>query len=87
MEVGGLSEDIFEIAMPRLGTAMTEGTIVAWHKAVGDTVVEGEALLTIESEKVEVDVPSPLGGVVAELLAEEGDVIPILVPIARIRAT
>lgn len=71
--------------MPRLGVAMTEGTIAAWHKAPGDEVEEGETLVTIASDKAETDIPSPCEGVVEELLAQPDDVVAVLQPIARIR--
>ena len=71
--------------MPRLGIAMQEGTILRWLKAEGEEVARDEVLLVIENDKVEIDVPSPWSGTVAELLAHEGDVVPVLQPIARIR--
>lgn len=72
--------------MPRLGIAMKEGTIVEWHKAAGDAVAADETLVTIESDKVEIPIDSPWSGIVEELLATEGEVVPVLQPIARIRA-
>ena len=73
------------MAMPRLGIAMHEGTILRWLKAEGEEVARDEILLVIENDKVEIDVPSPWSGTVVELLAQEGDVVPVLQPIARIR--
>jgi pyruvate/2-oxoglutarate dehydrogenase complex dihydrolipoamide acyltransferase (E2) component len=75
------------MAMPRLGISMQEGTIVKWMKSAGEEVTAGEILLTIENDKVEIDVETPWSGVVLELLADEGEVVPVLHPIARIRAT
>ena len=73
------------LAMPRLGMAMQEGTILRWLKEEGEEVAQDEVLLVIETDKVEIDVPSPWTGVVVELLAQEGDVVPVIQPIARIR--
>ncbi|HIT29986.1 MAG TPA: 2-oxo acid dehydrogenase subunit E2, partial [Candidatus Scatomorpha stercoravium] len=41
-----------EIVMPKLGLTMTEGTIAAWHKSVGDEVKEGEPLFDVETDKL-----------------------------------
>lgn len=76
-----------ELAMPRLGVAMKEATILRWLKAEGEGVGRDEILLEIETDKVEIDIPSPWSGVVVELLAQEGDIVPILQPIARIQET
>ena len=82
-----MPENEHVVAMPRLGVAMQEGTIVKWMKSAGEEVAAGEILLTIENDKVEIDVEATWSGVVVELLADEGDVVPVLHPIARIRAT
>ena len=73
--------------MPRLGVAMKEGTIVKWLKLAGEPVTAGEIVLTIENDKVEMDIETPWSGIVEELLAEEGEVVPVMRPIARIRET
>jgi pyruvate/2-oxoglutarate dehydrogenase complex dihydrolipoamide acyltransferase (E2) component len=80
-----MSELVRELGMPRLGIAMKEGGIVRWLKREGDEVTPDEVLVVIENDKVEIEVPSPWRGVVVELLAQEGDVVPVLQPIARIR--
>lgn len=80
-----MSDSLRELAMPRIGVAMKEGTIVRWLKAEGEEVAAGEVVLAIESDKVEFEVESPWSGVITEVLAAEGDVLPVLEPIARIR--
>jgi pyruvate/2-oxoglutarate dehydrogenase complex dihydrolipoamide acyltransferase (E2) component len=80
-----VNDSLLEMAMPRLGIAMQEGTILRWLKAEGEEVARDEVLVVIENDKVEIDVPSPWSGTVVELLAKEGDVVPVLQPIARIR--
>ena len=82
-----MAENDHVLAMPRLGIAMQEGTIVKWMKSAGEEVTAGEILLTIENDKVEIEVEVPWNGVVVELLADEGDVVPVMQPIARIRGT
>jgi pyruvate/2-oxoglutarate dehydrogenase complex dihydrolipoamide acyltransferase (E2) component len=73
------------IRMPRLGIAMTEGAIVEWLKAEGDSIVEGEVLLLIESDKAQIEIPSPCSGILEKILAQVDEVIPVLEPIAQIR--
>ena len=62
-----------EIVMPQMGESITTGTITKWHKAVGDKIELDETLLEISTDKVESEIPSPIGGVIVELLFKEGD--------------
>ena len=61
-----------EVLLPQWGMGMSEGTITAWHKSVGDSVVEDEALAEVEAEKVEETLESPATGTLVEILVEEG---------------
>ena len=54
-----------EVVMPRMGETVDEGTVNAWHKAVGDQVTEGEPLLEIGTDKVDTDIPAPASGTLA----------------------
>jgi pyruvate dehydrogenase complex dihydrolipoamide acetyltransferase long form len=74
----------FTIQMPKLGHTMTEGTVVKWHKRCGDQVRQGEAVLTVETDKAEVEIESPEGGVLARVLAEEGSVVGVGLPLGEI---
>ncbi|GAF41739.1 branched-chain alpha-keto acid dehydrogenase subunit E2 [Agrilactobacillus composti DSM 18527 = JCM 14202] len=74
------------IVMPKLGLTMTEGTVVSWDKQVGDAVKEGDVLATIASEKLTYDVEAPASGVITEIVAQEGDEVPIKEPIGYIGA-
>ncbi len=65
------------IRMPRMGTSVHESTVVAWKKAVGDTVAKGEVLLSAESDKVEFEVEAPADGVITEILAEAEETVPV----------
>ncbi len=70
------------IKMPKLGFDMKEGQLVSWRKTAGETVAAGEILCEIESDKATVEVESFVAGTLLELLAKEGDWIPIGAPIA-----
>src|SRR5262245_36391956 len=61
-----------DITMPQLGETVTEGTITRWAKKVGDRVEEDEVLFEVSTDKVDSEVPSPVSGVLAEILVEEG---------------
>jgi len=67
----------FELKMPKLGESITEGTIVSWSVKVGDTIKEDDILFEVTTAKVNAEVPSPVFGVVLELLAKEGDTVPV----------
>lgn len=75
------------IPMPKLGMTMTEGTLVQWHVAPGDTVAKDDVLADVETDKVVLEVEAPCEGTVAELLAEAGAVIPVGEPLLVINAS
>ncbi len=66
-----------ELVMPKLGESITEATILAWKKKVGDRVEEEETILEIATDKVDSEVPSPAAGVITQILFEENSVVPI----------
>ena len=55
------------IYMPKYGMTMTEGIITEWHFQEGDTVSEGDALLTVQTEKVDTDIEAPVSGTLVEV--------------------
>ena len=65
------------VSMPQLGETVTEGTILRWAKQVGDTIAEDEVLVEISTDKVDTEVPSPVGGTILEILVEEGDTVEV----------
>ena len=73
-----------DIVMPRLSDSMEEGTVLRWLKAVGDEVAVGEELVEIETDKANMVYESDLAGTIVELLAQEGDTLPVGDPIARV---
>ena len=78
------SGEAVTVTMPQLGETVTEGTILSWAKTVGDTIAMDEALLEISTDKVDAEVPSPVAGVVLEILAGEGDTVAVGAPLAII---
>lgn len=58
------------VKMPKVGDSVDEVTIIEWAKTVGDSVQSGDTLLSVETDKATVAVPSPVSGVVVELLVE-----------------
>ncbi len=66
-----------EITMPQMGESITEGTVVEWHKKPGERIEQDETLLEIGTDKVDTDVPSPAGGIVAEILVAEGETVDV----------
>ena len=63
--------------MPQLGETVTEGTITRWAKKVGDAVAEDEVLFEVSTDKVDSEVPSPVAGVIAEILVPEGETVDV----------
>ncbi len=61
-----------DVMVPTLGESVTEATVSTWFKKVGDAVAQDEMLCELETDKVSVEVPAPVAGVLAEILAPEG---------------
>jgi pyruvate dehydrogenase E2 component (dihydrolipoamide acetyltransferase) len=68
---------IQEFKLPDVGEGVAEGELVAWHVEPGDSVTEDQVVAEVETDKALVEVPSPYDGTVAELRAEEGEVVPV----------
>ena len=66
-----------EIVMPRLSDSMEEGVILTWLKQVGDEVAVGEELVEIETDKANMAYEADVAGTLTEILAQEGDTLPI----------
>ena len=73
-----------ELIMPKLGESIIEATILGWNKKVGDKIELDENVLTIATDKVDTDVPSPVAGVLAEILFQEGATVGVGKAIALI---
>jgi pyruvate dehydrogenase E2 component (dihydrolipoamide acetyltransferase) len=66
-----------DVVMPQMGVSVSEGTITKWLKQVGETIDADEPLLEISTDKVDTEVPSPGGGVVQEILVQEGETVEV----------
>lgn len=73
-----------DLIMPKLGESIMEATILKWHKNIGDAIKQDETVLEIATDKVDSEVPSTVGGTLAEILFKVNDVVPIGTVIARI---
>jgi 2-oxoglutarate dehydrogenase complex dihydrolipoamide succinyltransferase (E2) component len=65
------------VVMPQMGESVAEGTVVTWLKNVGEVVAKDEPLVAISTDKVDVEIPSPAAGVLAEIVVQEGQAAPI----------
>jgi 2-oxoglutarate dehydrogenase E2 component (dihydrolipoamide succinyltransferase) len=70
--------------MPQMGISVSEGTILEWRKAVGDPVEADETICDVTTDKVDVEIPCPASGVLARILAQPGETVPVGEPIAEI---
>ena len=64
-----------EVKVPVLPESVSDATIAAWHKKAGDTVRRDENLLDLETDKVVLEVPAPVDGVIKELKFKQGDTV------------
>ncbi|WP_306345679.1 biotin/lipoyl-containing protein, partial [Actinomyces minihominis] len=78
------SGDVTEVKMPALGESVTEGTVSAWLKSVGDKVDADEPIVEVATDKVDSEVPSPIEGYLVEILVEEDDTVEVGTVVARI---
>ncbi len=78
------SGEMVEVTMPQMGVSVTEGTVVLWHKRPGDRVEAEETICEITTDKIDCEVPAPASGVLAELLVEPEQTVPVGTPLARI---
>lgn len=81
VETGGA---IVEIAMPKMGESVMEGTILKWYKKVGDHVNKDEILFEISTDKVDTEIPSPEEGILTEILAAEQQTVGVGTVVARL---
>jgi len=78
------SGEVIDIAMPKMGESVMEGTIIKWHKKVGDKVKKDETIFEISTDKVDTEVPSPEEGILAEILVAEQETVEVGTIVARI---
>jgi 2-oxoisovalerate dehydrogenase E2 component (dihydrolipoyl transacylase) len=75
-----------DVTLPALAEALEVGTVTRWLKRPGERVAGGEPLVEVETDKVNCEVESPCDGVLAEIVAEEGQTVPVGEVIARIES-
>src|SRR6478735_3621781 len=75
---------LVEMLMPKMGESIMEGTVLKWLKQVGDTIEQDESVLEVATDKVDTEVPAIQGGILKEILAQEGEVVAVGKPIAII---
>ena len=73
-----------EVTLPALGESVTEGTVTRWLKNVGDTVAVDEPLVEISTDKVDTEIPSPIAGVIEEILVAEDETVEVGAVLARV---
>ena len=66
---------IIEVKVPVFAESITEGTLLSWHKKVGDTVTRDETLVDVETDKVVLEVPAPQSGVLVEIMVQDGETV------------
>jgi pyruvate dehydrogenase E2 component (dihydrolipoamide acetyltransferase) len=77
---------IVPIPMPKVDQAMEEGTLVEWTVQVGDVLAREDVVAVIETDKVEVEVETFVGGTVARLVVEPGAVVPVGATICEVES-
>ncbi|MBI5809553.1 MAG: 2-oxoglutarate dehydrogenase, E2 component, dihydrolipoamide succinyltransferase [Ignavibacteriales bacterium] len=83
-QVGGA---LVDIPMPKMGESIMDGIIIKWNKSVGDKVQRDEIIFEISTDKVDTEVPSPVDGIIEEILFNENDTVNVGETVARIRTT
>ena len=78
------TETTTEITMPQMGISVAEGTILEWRKAPGEQVEADETICDVTTDKVDVEIPSPASGTLAEIVVEAGETVPVGTVIARL---
>ena len=73
-----------DVVMPQMGESIAEGTLSRWLKKVGDTVKRDEPIFEISTDKVDAEIPASSSGVLAEILVQEGQTVPVSTVVARL---
>jgi 2-oxoglutarate dehydrogenase dihydrolipoamide succinyltransferase (E2 component) len=73
-----------EVVMPKMGESIQEGKILRWIKKVGDKIQRDETILEISTDKVDSEIPSPVAGILAKIIVQEQDTVPVGTVIAYV---
>ncbi|HEV2261426.1 MAG TPA: 2-oxo acid dehydrogenase subunit E2, partial [Candidatus Rubrimentiphilum sp.] len=79
-----MPETLVQITLPEMGESVTQGSIVAWRKQPGEFIAEGDPLVEVTTDKVDVEVPATASGVVKKILVAEGDTVAVGAVLAEI---
>jgi 2-oxoglutarate dehydrogenase E2 component (dihydrolipoamide succinyltransferase) len=74
----------FDVVMPQMGESIAEATILKWHRKVGETIGKDETLYEISTDKVDAEIPAPIGGTLIEILVPENQTVPVGSVVARL---
>lgn len=77
---------ITKVILPKAGMGTTEGTIVSWLKAEGESVTEGEILVEVETAKAVEELPAPVSGVLTKILVAEDETVEVYAELALIES-
>lgn len=80
------ASDATTVVMPEMGESVTEGVVTRWLKQVGDAIAMDEPIVEIATDKVDAEVPSPVAGVLLQVLAAEDDTVEVGAPLALVGA-
>ena len=72
------------VTLPEMGESVTQGSIIEWRRKIGEYVSEGDPLVEVTTDKVDVEVPATVSGQVARILAHEGDTVAVGAVLAEI---
>lgn len=72
------------VNLPALGESVTEGTVTRWLKNVGDRIEVDEPLLEVSTDKVDTEIPSPVAGVIEEILVQEDETVEVGTALVKI---
>src|SRR3981189_3171387 len=84
MTTGNGAPQTVDVVTPAAGESVSEGTILEWHVEVGAAIETDDTIVEISTDKVDVELPAPATGTIAELLVAEGDTVTVGQVIARI---
>ena len=79
-----LDTSTISVTLPEMGESVTEGSIVEWRRKPGEFVAEGDPLVEVTTDKVDVEVPATASGVLTQILAHEGDTVAVGAVLAEI---
>ena len=79
-----MAESVVKVTLPEMGESVTEGSIVEWRKKAGDFVAEGDTLVDVTTDKVDVEVPATASGMITQTFGGEGDAVAVGAVLAEI---